>query len=532
MKKYFFLFILIVLLLYAVLPLFQKGFIPTHDGEYHIIRFWQFDKMLRSGDLIPRWAPDLNSGYGVPLFIFHYPFPNYVGSLLHVFGLSFVDSFKIAMALGYIGAGILCFLWLAKLFDTRSALVGVVVFSFVPYWFVDIYVRGSIGEVFAIFFLMGALASIESERAILFPLAVAALVLSHNILALLFVGILVGYLYIRKRAYLWKLFLGIGIATYFWLPAFVEKQYVTGLNSVDFHDHFPQLAQLLIPSWGTGFSVAGWPADELSQQLGIIPLSLFGLIMLSLFRNKQLKHRSLLLWFFGVALLSIFLMLELTIPIWNFIPLLAYMQYPWRLLSLVIVLSGFFGAYVAWRHRSLPTAAVLVGGSILLTITYARPVVYPKRDDAYYLSRPNFTDATSSLGNSFTTFWSDWKKDRPLKKIEVVNGDAIASGLTILPLLYTFSVASTTESRIRINTLYYPGWEVFINGKPVLLDYEHDGTITFSVLPGQWHVLVRFTETPLRRFADGVSLFCLFWVIGSGTPILRRFASRRVVKTA
>lgn len=516
MKRYFSLFFLVALLLYASLPLFQTGFIPTHDGEYHVIRFWQFDKMLRSGDLIPRWAPDLNSGYGVPLFIFHYPFPNYVGSLLHSFGLSFVDSFKVAMALAYIGAGVLCFLWLAKLFDTRSALIGAIVFSFVPYWFVDLYVRGSIGEAFALFFFMGALASIESERTILFTFSVAGMVLSHNILALLFVGMLVGYLCIRKRGFLWRLFIGIGIATYFWLPALVEKQYVTGLNSVDFHDHFPQLAQLLIPSWGTGFSAAGWSVDELSQQIGIIPLFLIGFIILVLIRNKQLKYRSLLLWFFGVALVSIFLMLELAIPIWNLIPTLAYVQYPWRLLSFIVVLSGFFGAYIVWRHRSLPTAVVLVGGCLLLTISYVRPVVYPIRDDAYYLSRPNFTDGTSSLGNSFTTYWFDWKKDRPSKKIEVVNGDAIASGLTTLPLLYKFSVASTTESRIRINTLYYPGWEVLINGKPVLLDYEHDGRITFSVLPGQWQVSVRFTETPLRRFADGVSVICLFWVVGSG----------------
>lgn len=516
MNKYFSLFFLIALLSYATLPLFQPGFIPTHDGEYHIIRFWQFDKMLRSGDLAPRWAPDLNSGYGVPLFVFHYPFPNYVGSLLHAFGLSFVDSFKIAMAFAYIGAGIFCFFWLSKLFDTRSALVGAIVFSFVPYWFVDIYVRGSIGEVFALFFFMGALASIESERTVLLPLAVAGVVLSHNILALLFVGVLVGYLYIRKRGFVWRLFAGIGIAAYFWLPALAEKRYVTGLNSVDFHDHFPELAQLLIPSWGTGFSRADWSFDELSQQIGIIPLLLIGFVTLSLIRNYQLKYRSLLLWFFGVALVSIFLMLKLTVPVWNLIPLLAYVQYPWRLLSLVVVVSGFFGAYVAWRHRSLLTAAALVGGSILLTNTYMRPVVYPIRDDAYYLSRPNFTDGTSSMGNSFTTFWSDWKKDRPSKKIEVVNGDAIASRLTTLPLLYEFSVSSTTESRIRINTLYYPGWEVFINGKPVLLDYEHDGTITFSVLPGRWQVSVRFTETPLRRLADSVSIVCLFWVIGSG----------------
>ncbi|MEK7073761.1 MAG: hypothetical protein AAB960_00340, partial [Patescibacteria group bacterium] len=63
----------------ASLPLFGSRFIPTHDGEYHIIRFWQFFTGLASGQWFPRWAPDLNNGLGIPLFTFNYPFPSYIG---------------------------------------------------------------------------------------------------------------------------------------------------------------------------------------------------------------------------------------------------------------------------------------------------------------------------------------------------------------------------------------------------------------------------------------------------------------------
>ena len=80
------LFILISAVLFAVLPLFLPGFIPTHDGEYHLIRFYEFEKMLRAGHWVPRWAPGLNSGYGIPLFNFFYPFPNYIGALFHSLG--------------------------------------------------------------------------------------------------------------------------------------------------------------------------------------------------------------------------------------------------------------------------------------------------------------------------------------------------------------------------------------------------------------------------------------------------------------
>lgn len=56
-------YILIILLTFpAVFPLLHSGLPPTHDGKYHVIRFYEFYKNLASGVLYPRWAPDLNNG--------------------------------------------------------------------------------------------------------------------------------------------------------------------------------------------------------------------------------------------------------------------------------------------------------------------------------------------------------------------------------------------------------------------------------------------------------------------------------------
>lgn len=67
-----------------VVPLFQDTFIPTHDGEYHIIRFAQFyESFMHGHSWFPRFAPDLNSGFGVPLFTFFYPLPNYLSLIFH-----------------------------------------------------------------------------------------------------------------------------------------------------------------------------------------------------------------------------------------------------------------------------------------------------------------------------------------------------------------------------------------------------------------------------------------------------------------
>src|SRR3989344_9391657 len=86
-------YILLVLLFsfLSVYSLSQPGLPPTHDGEYHVMRFQQFYKVLSTGTIYPRWAPDFNNGFGIPLFNYVYPLPNYVASFFHFLGFSFID---------------------------------------------------------------------------------------------------------------------------------------------------------------------------------------------------------------------------------------------------------------------------------------------------------------------------------------------------------------------------------------------------------------------------------------------------------
>lgn len=517
---------IVVVSLIAVRWLFVSGFLPTHDGEYHLIRFHEFATMLSAGYLFPRWAPNLNSGYGVPLFNFHYPFPNYLGALYHFLGVSNPDAVKLVLATGYLGAVTFCFLWLSRLFDKKVAAVGTIVFSFVPYWFVDIYVRGVVGEVFGITWVMLAFASIERGWKTVAACSIGLLIISHNILSLLFFPVLLVYIFLRNRLFFIPFLLGIGVASYFWIPALVERSYVSGLNSVNFADHFPDLFQLLVPSWGTGFSAPGHPADEMSFQIGLVPLFVLAATLVAILlkdkkQDQEKKENNMMaIGFFLLCAGAFFLMQEGSMGVWQKFPVLSYLQYPWRLLSLFLPSIGFLTAWIVSRLRFKLLSVALIVLAIALVWSYTQPVVYAPRSDAYYLSRPNFTDGTSSLGNSFSTRWSDWKKDRPVKKIEVVNGDAIATGLTTSPLRYQFIVVAKRESIIRVNILYYPGWQVIVNGKSTTIDYEQDGTITFSVLPGQWHVSVRFAETPLRIAAEVLSIVCLFWLFCSS--ILRR----------
>ncbi len=513
-KPLFPLIVILGFVLLAGLPLFRSGFIPTHDGEYHIIRFYEFEKALRSNYWFPRWAPGLNSGYGVPLFNFHYPLPNYLGALFHSLGWSLTDSFKLTLAVGYFLACFSCFFWLEKLFRKTSALAGTVIFAYIPYWFVDIYIRGAVGEVLAIAFLMLALASIEKNWKTVFAFAAAGMILSHNILALIFLPVVIGYLLIRGIKDYWlSLVLGIGLSTYFWLPALIERDMVVGLNTVNFHDYFPELYQLLIPAWGGGFATSSFSGNEMSPQIGVIPLTVivFSLVFL---RNslanglKKIRHYFLLL--IGMAFI---LMQKISIPIWEKLPLISYMQYPWRLLSVFLPTTAFLTATVVEKKRKFWLTVALMVVAVALGYGYSRPAIYLPRNDNYYLTRKEFTDGTSSLGNSFSTRWSTWKDQRPDQRLEVVKGKAQVTMLESRPLRYSFSLQAFENSVIKINILYYPGWTLVLDEKQGNLVIDPSGGMTFAVSPGTYSGRVFFGETASRLMADLVSLVSLFWIM-------------------
>lgn len=501
------LLLLCVFWFFIALPFFGTSFIPTHDGEFHIIRIYEFYNALADGNLFPRWAGGLNNDYGIPLFIFHYPLPNYIGAFFHQIGFGFIDSFKAALITGYGVAILCCYLFLAMRTKPFVALCSTLLFATVPYWFVDLSIRGSIGEIWALAFVMMALLAIQKRYVFLLGLSVAAIILSHNIMAMISIPFIAGFIWFTEKKLLSYLLLGVGISAYFWIPALYEKQYMVGLNTVTFSDHFPALQQLIIPSWGSGFSVPGIVPGEMSQQIGIVPLLIVALCCYFL-RKKTNRHASILyalVWF----VLSLFLMLSISIVIWRIIPPLQFIQFPWRLLSLVILTIPFLAVFVMERVSTI-TAIGIVCISMFLTYSYMRPVEYQPRTDEHYIYNPNFSEGTSSMGNSFSTIWTGWKETQPEKRVEVIEGTGSISHLISTTTSDVFDVYAETPLELKIHRLYYPGWNVVVDNRIIPISYESDGIIHVSVPSGSYTIESIFKETTERMTANIISICSLF----------------------
>lgn len=530
------LIIVLVLAVTSCFGLLSRGLPPTHDGEYHVVRFYEFDKVLRDGDLYPRWAPDLNNGFGVPLFNYVYPLPNYASSIFHFFGLSFIDSFKLNLFLASLVGAVFFYLWARIWWGSLGGIVSSVFYTFSPYHFVDIYVRGSPGEVWALAFFPAALwastklaQKLESKYALLLSTFIALIVFSHNILALMFFPLLISYLGLLAATSKYKkvlmaksalaVLLGLGLSSIFWLPAFFEKNYARGLQVFGVEDHFPDLYQLLIPSWGTGFSGTGIQ-NQMSFQLGLANLLGVVLNILVLTKIKKNKTFYCILFFVAWFFLIFFLMLKMSLPIWEKVPLTNYFQFPWRFLSLSILVSSFLSGSIFLFLRG--KAAVIIGIFMIVvavgfSMGYTKPAYFLKRDDSYYINRSNFIDSTNSPGNAFNTIWFKDDLQKEKEKLKFVDGNGKVESSIIKSTDYKFEVSASAPSGLQVSTSYFPGWKVLLDKKEIQVQKTEEGLFAFDIPEGFHQIEVKFRNTGIRSFASFISaasLLIVFAVLG------------------
>lgn len=529
MVKNLFVIIVVILTFISIYPLLKSGFPPTHDGEYHVIRFYEFYKTLSDGNPYPRWAPDLNYGFGVPILSFVYPLPNYVASALHALGMSFIDSFKWNMILASFVGAIFFYLWVKEFFGKLGGFVSSVFYTFSPYHFLDIYIRGSVGEVWALglfpAFLWGITKFIKERNykfGVTSSVTLALIIFSHNILALMFLSFAIVYMLFlifqeKNRKYLilntlYLILTGIGLASVFWLPALLEKGYVRGLEVFDYSFHFPEFYELIIPSWGSGFS-GGALSSQLSFQIGIANLlAVIGSFLAFLFLKRRKDKNSKIIGFFLISFIAIFfLMLKVSLPVWQNMPLLNYFQFPWRFLSLEILVASFLAGSIVYLWKNKVLAMFLVGLSFLLGIGYTSPAYYHQRDDNYYLQRSNFIDGTNSPGNAFNTIWFKDVSRREEGKLMLEQGKI--GKQNIRQTSYSFSIDLPVNQKVLINTAYFPGWTVYVDGKRRSTEITDKGLFAFEVSKGRHDIFVNFEDTFIRKLATLISFAALFLIL-------------------
>src|SRR5258708_18760946 len=142
-RKFYPLVILLIVGLIPILDLLHPGLPITHDGQDHVARIVNFYQSLTERNIIPRWAANLNWGYGHPILMFLYPLPSYIVSLFHFLGFSFVDSLKIVFGLTFVLSGFTMYLWIKSFLSKKTALIFCSLFLLASFPFFYFLLRGA-----------------------------------------------------------------------------------------------------------------------------------------------------------------------------------------------------------------------------------------------------------------------------------------------------------------------------------------------------------------------------------------------------
>jgi len=383
LKKNYGLFFILILSFWAVKPFFIPGFFPMHD-DTQVARVFEMGKMLGSGVFPVRWVPDLGYGYGYPLFNFYAPLAYYIGGAFILLGFNALVATKIMMGLGVILAGVFMYFLARKFFGELGGIISGLFYLYAPYHAVDIYVRGDVAEFWAYAFIPLLALGVYKKNVLIGAVGYAGIILSHNLTALmvtpfLFIVVLLNcYIAFKnKKSFIINpsslvLLLGLALSAFYWIPALVEIRNTNVFSQIgggaDFKDHFVCLGQLWDSLWGFGGSVPGC-TDGLSFKIGklYIVLSLLALSVTTFVRRiRENKERRIVFISFLGFFISVFFTLEISKPVWQAIPAMAFFQYPWRFL----ILTSFFSSVLAGSVVTLLGQYKIKPYLIVLTLVF------------------------------------------------------------------------------------------------------------------------------------------------------------------
>lgn len=583
-----------------VTPLLRWQQVPcTHDGHLHYHRVVAMMHAWRDGLYFSRWLPDLAFGYGYPFFLYREPLPLYLTLWPHLLGLPLPAAINLFYVASILAAGCFTYLWVRDIFGSRAAIVSAVAYMAAPYQLIDALVRGNQVESMALalfpLILWAGRRFVVDGGARWFltaTLALAALALSHNISLLLFTPALVLYLlfagWLAQRewkAIVWRaalvLALGLGMTAFYTAPAVLEIDEVTLTLSTsnrnnDFRFNFSSLEEMLSPVTPEDPALINPP---LPIRLGWAPTVLAIVGLLSLAWNRRRKQRLHIGFMASGALIYAFFALPISQPLWEALPLIEFVQFPWRFvgraaLPIAVLAGAPFASGVEFgvslgnnreygEHRGeeggeLSRTAlnwtVLFVAAIAVLLIEALPVLYPALcaeepyptiANVHAYERDSGMVGIDPVGSYFPVTVEERPQRSPLlddyaagRQPQRFDTDALPEGATVQdvsyePLEVRVELQSPSDFQARTLTFDFPGWTATVDGERVPITPEDPtGLITFPVPAGQHEVAVRWRATPLRAAIGVVSLLAAIGTLATGFLLWRRQGLRPEARDA
>ena len=560
----------------ATAPELLRGVSCGHDFDFHLVSWFDCLSAWRHGILYPHWAPSPNYGAGEPRFIFYPPVTWMLGALLGFF-LPW-QLVPVALTFLLLAATGLATRALAREFlpDGPSTLAGCAAL-FSGYALFTAYERSAFGELAGGLWIPLLLLLVLRTRRALGSLwrqifngcsASMALVLAGAWLSNAPLGVMASYLLaavaltvsLLSRSWAPVLraaiaaALGIGLSAFYLVPAAYEQRWVDIRQAIDDPGERIENSFLFGSHPGPLLTLHNLELGRVSLiAVSMAAVALVGLLIA--WRRKTLPadyRRWLPLALIPVAV--ILLQLPPSLPLWNLLPKLRFLQFPWRWLVVLEAPMGLFFAAALWpsvsARRWLRLAVPALCAAFFLATTFiadrffyqpcddedaVAPMVQVFRSGGGFQGTDEYeppgaddtlvatglpdaclvTDPDTSLGivdtQGANPDW--WVEQRSCDAIFSAAAKPASAALEHL----RFQANIPQDGYLILRLRAYPAWRLALNGQPVpALLHRDDGLVELPVEKGPLDLSVDWTTTPDLRAgrwlsAASVLLLILLW---------------------
>jgi len=533
----------------VVSPFFWRGNASGHDIAFHASSWLDVAGQWREGILFPRWCEWANNGFGEPRFIFYPPLSWMLGAALgFLLPWNAVPGTFIVVAQTL--AGMSMFALARRFFPMRAASFAAAGYAANPYALLVVYMRSDFAEELACSFLplllLAALQLSEltenrwrsnARATAVFALLFAGTWLSNapaGVLASYSMALLFFWAAITRKSLspLWRgasgLALGFGLTGFYLLPAAYEQRWVNISQA---------LASGLRPAQNFLYKKIADPEHNLfnwiASSVAILLMAMTGAAAIVAYRNAQKEEfasqrkpwQTLLL--LGAA--AVVLMLHSSSTLWEHLPKLQFVQFPWRWMGILALPYAYFSAAAVRRWRPGWVWAVIVVIVSTGTATFLVHKAWWDSDDIPALQQA----IASEKGFDGTDEYDPARDDHtnlpataPRVQIRAEDAEATKPNGQVRVVKWTAEekeviVTAPRPTRLAVRLLDYPAWLVEVNGHPVTPDSPESTAEIILLLPaGTPRINIRFARTRDRVWGAAISCVSgiVFLLLLKGPP--------------
>jgi hypothetical protein len=234
------------------------------------------------------------------------------------------------------------------------------------------------------------------------------------------------------------------------------------------------------------------------------------------FRKKELKtlYLPLVILWLVIFAGSVLLMLPVSLNFYKYITKYFTIDIPWRFLIVNVFASSFlFGLVILFFKNKILKFLYLL---LIVLIAFYGNRNHIRVNKYVYIPDSEYRQSTETSNEyeDYAPIWFNTNKaeDRD-KQLVIYYGDSDNELIERKSNLLRFhSQVKNERSLIITKIAYYPGWQVYVDGKKEKVIHK-DGKILVDLKKGDHLVTLVFKNTPLRTFSNWLSLSTLVLIL-------------------